>query len=183
MITLQEIREKAANYGACVDQYSKFCDLIDIGDEAMAWATCLGSSEWFQDNDIISFKEIHSHTDLAIVWDDLGFPAIKFNYKNGKLHGLYEKWYGVVKLKERCNYKNGKLDGVYEKWYDNGNQSIKYTYKNIKLDGLYQKWSDNGNLEIECYFKNGLLHGLCERYYPDGTLYSSDIYINGIKTT
>jgi len=80
----------------------------------------------------------------------------KANYKNGKLEGLYEKYY-KGKLGKRCNYKNGKLDGLYEEWWCNDRISMKYNYKNGKLHGLIKGWDPDGELNHKFNYVDGKL--------------------------
>ena len=68
----------------------------------------------------------------------------KVTYINGKIDGLYEKYYSNDKLYERSNYDNGVLNGLCEFWYDTTGKKMKQmTYKNGKLDGVYKYWCED----------------------------------------
>jgi antitoxin component YwqK of YwqJK toxin-antitoxin module len=60
------------------------------------------------------------------------------HYKNGKMHGLHERYYYDGQLEEQKNYTNGKLHGLHEEWDINGQLRKKENYKNGKLHGLHQ---------------------------------------------
>ena len=77
------------------------------------------------------------------------------NYKNGKLHGLWERYYDNGKLAYKKNYKDGKLHGLWERYYDNGQLWFKENYKNGKEDGLYERYYKNGQLGYKENWKDG----------------------------
>ena len=54
-----------------------------------------------------------------------------------------------------CTYKDGKLDGLYRRWYENGQLRNEYTYKDNKRDGSYREWYETGQLREECTYKEG----------------------------
>ena len=47
-----------------------------------------------------------------------GKVSVIKNYKQGTLHGPYEKYSESGQLEEKGTYKNGKLDGPYESHWD-----------------------------------------------------------------
>ena len=57
------------------------------------------------------------------------------NYKDGKLDGLWESYWGNGQLYYRCNFKDGKLDGLWEEFDKNGNLTETENYKDGKKDG------------------------------------------------
>jgi antitoxin component YwqK of YwqJK toxin-antitoxin module len=71
---------------------------------------------------------------------------------NGKREGLWEEYTGYNF--HRFNYKNGKLDGLYEV-YEKGNIYERCNYKDGKLDGLYEDYYPNGNIKYQSFFKEG----------------------------
>ena len=56
------------------------------------------------------------------------------NYKNGKMHGLWEYYYEDGQLWWKKNYKNGKLDGLWEHYYEDGQLKWKKNYKDGESD-------------------------------------------------
>ncbi len=110
------------------------------------------------------------------------------NYKNGKLHGLYENYNKNGKIIQRWNYLNNQLDGLYELWHDTQNDEIKRSngqlkhrsnYKNDQLDGLYEIWYPNGQLEHRCNYVNDQLDGIYELWYENGEAWPKFLYKNG----
>jgi len=68
-----------------------------------------------------------------------GKGRIKYRetYKDGKLEGLWEKFYENGQLRSRQNYKNGKLDGLSEWFYTNGRGSRRCYKDDEKVDMSY----------------------------------------------
>jgi len=82
------------------------------------------------------------------VWGDVRRIS---NYKNGKLHGSFTKWWPMVYKKGKSKlgptnpdwpyglkmsegtYNVGKPDGLYTSWYENGQKEKEYTYKDGEL--------------------------------------------------
>jgi len=119
-----------------------------------------------------------------------GHLSHRYSYKDGNLHGLYERWYTAADgghLSRRCSYKDGNLHGLYERWYNaanGGHLSERCTYKNDKLDGLYEWWynaSNGGQLLERCTYKDGEKDGLYEVWHIRGHLTHRCTYQNGIK--
>jgi len=111
------------------------------------------------------------------------------NYKNGKLHGSFTKWWPITnkwpsreikrlqlnprplkgpsypdwpygkKYQERY-FKDGKEDGIRTVWYLNGQKEWEEPYKDGELDGLVIGWHENGQKKSEETYKDGELDGL-----------------------
>jgi antitoxin component YwqK of YwqJK toxin-antitoxin module len=92
------------------------------------------------------------------------------SYKNGKLDGLYQKWYYNGELWEKTNYKNGKLNGLWEQYDNEGRLSATGNCLNNLANGLYCRWWDNGQLKDRKIYKNLKLDGLYEEWYSSGKL-------------
>ncbi|SNW62519.1 MORN-repeat protein, partial [Orpheovirus IHUMI-LCC2] len=54
-----------------------------------------------------------------------------------------------------CNYKEGKLHGKYEKWYISGEICKRGFYKNDKRDGLFFNYQGFGGLFTTKEYKDG----------------------------
>jgi len=75
------------------------------------------------------------------LYDGNGQLRKKANYKDGQLHGEYEKYDGGYptndekgQLRKKANYKDGQLHGEYEKYHGNGHLKEKANY----IDGIKQ---------------------------------------------
>lgn len=68
-------------------------------------------------------------------------------YKDDQLHGQYTRW-GVTNtatvIRERYNYNEGTLEGLYEKFHYNGSIAKRMTYKSGAIVGRVQAWDENG---------------------------------------
>ena len=72
-----------------------------------------------------------------------GGDIIKWNYKNGLLHGTQTRYENGFKVEE--NYINGIKHGRETAWYPNGGIAQKREWKNANL--LFVKeWDQEGNL-------------------------------------
>ncbi len=79
------------------------------------------------------------------------------NYVNGKLDGLYERFYLNGIHYERTNYKDGVYHGICEFWYDiTGKKMKSMNFENGKLHGAYKYWDQNGKLVEDFYFNHGI---------------------------
>ena len=56
-----------------------------------------------------------------------------------------------------CTCKDGKVDGLYKRWYDNGQLLDECFYKDAKKCGLYRKWNESGRIEGEYTYKDGVV--------------------------
>lgn len=57
----------------------------------------------------------------------------EFTYKQGRLHGEAQIWYGNGKMKRRGSFQNGKLSGKWEYWDENGRMICETTYQDDAL--------------------------------------------------
>ncbi len=78
-----------------------------------------------------------------------------FQFKDGKLDGLYFEWYKNGQKWMEKNYKDGLLDGPLTWWYENGQKWMEANYKDGKEDGLETHWYENGQKKCESNWKDG----------------------------
>ena len=80
---------------------------------------------------------------------------------------------------------DGKLHGVYEKYWFNG--QLKYRQENMhgELHGAREFFYQSGDLKLREHYRNGEMHGVLEWYdYEDGSLeyymcYQNDKLVEG----
>jgi len=77
------------------------------------------------------------------------------NYKDGKLEGLFTRWYENGQRSYEGNYKDGKLEGLFTRWYENGQKKFEGNYKNGKEDRLRTFWDKEGNVTKTEIYKDG----------------------------
>ena len=76
-------------------------------------------------------------------------------FRDGKKHGIYIKWYGNWQKVEQGQYKNGSRDGLWTQWYPMGEKEGEGTYKDGGRDGLWTLWHPDGQKESEITYENG----------------------------
>ena len=52
-------------------------------------------------------------------------------------------------------FKDGKVDGLGETYWGNGVLFVSATYKDGKLDGLWENYNTVGKLLQKCFYENG----------------------------
>jgi antitoxin component YwqK of YwqJK toxin-antitoxin module len=57
----------------------------------------------------------------------------EFTYRDGRLNGEAQIWYGNGKMKRRGSFRDGKLSGKWEYWDQNGNMVCESTYHEDEL--------------------------------------------------
>ena len=152
MKTLIQIRDEAIAKKACETQLNPFCKAIDEGDDLLAWQMVLGNNEWLIDAGIIKKSDLKAicieAQGIGLRFYTSGNVESRWNYKDGKLHGLCEWFYESGNIKHRYNYKDGKLPGIYEWFYESGNIKHRWNYKDGKrLNEQDFKDSDNEKSE------------------------------------
>ncbi len=81
----------------------------------------------------------------------------RVNYINGKMDGLYERFYLNGIHYECTNYKDGLLHGTCEFWNDISGKKMKsMVFENGKLHGPYKSWDQSGKLVEDFYFNQGI---------------------------
>ena len=153
--------------------------------------------EYFQ-NGIIKFKK---NQDNYIEYHDNGNLKVKYNFKNGKVHGeviryfengkdieqiytknegkfvgKYKSFWSKDQLGTESNYIDGKLEGTDITYYEHGTVMVKKEYKNGKKHGKYIFYYKNGNKEFEIDYFEDMRHGLFIKYSLDGKIKSKSQY-------
>jgi uncharacterized protein len=86
-----------------------------------------------------------------------------------------------TQLKEEYYEVNGKIEGVYKKYYYNGQIYIICNFINGILHGEYKSYHKNGQLFNECYHVDGKLNGEYKQYHNDGQVWTIIKYVNHKK--
>ena len=74
---------------------------------------------------------------------------------DGKLHGVYEKYWFNGQLKYKQESKHGKLHGPREWYYQNGQLEWREYQRNGEMHGLHAGYEKNGQLEWMICWQNG----------------------------
>jgi len=113
-------------------------------------------------------------------WGDKAVVETEVHYREGKLDGLYTKWYENGRKIEEGTYKDGKEDGLWTIWHEDGQKMVEIPYKDGDWEGVFRKWYDNGHLSEEGNYKNFKKDGLWTEFYEKNGLKKSDVtYYNG----
>jgi antitoxin component YwqK of YwqJK toxin-antitoxin module len=106
--------------------------------------------KWYKVSDQTSgshgLLEFESHYIQGILqsgksWYPNGLQHYERNYQQGKLHGLWRKWYFVSvqsseargQLEYEHNYQQGQFHGLYQGWYSDGQLMYESNYQQGKL--------------------------------------------------
>lgn len=143
-------------------------------------------------NRISHYRNGVKHGKETVYFPNAKDIEIESNYANGKLDGLYRKFYypdenNEKRIEVEAQYTDGEINGFYRSYYDEGNEIENYTAENGRIiDG--SRWViQRGNPKIPFiheYYSNGQLieqsayaHRIL--YRPtDGLLYTIQ-YENG----
>lgn len=109
-----------------------------------------------------------------------GPDGILMTYKDNQQHGLfYNKHDDGTTV--TCNYSNGKLHGIYQRYYPNGTLSHNENYVNDQLHGMSISWYPNGRLQAETFYFRGKKHGVERSWDYVAKLYVEHVYVHGEK--
>jgi antitoxin component YwqK of YwqJK toxin-antitoxin module len=114
---------------------------------------------------------------------DNGKPISQDSYKEGVLHGESRTFFFPSStLHEIVNYKEGKKHGLYEKYYTDGRIRLRAMYCDGVLCDTMRVFYPSGRVESEIPYVNDLRHGVEKNYSETGKVTSSVPYENGICT-
>jgi len=97
---------------------------------------------------ITYLKKDMSLVNGTVFYDNQGYLAIEYNYKDGKKHGPRRIWSKNGQLEIEYNYKEGKRHGLWRVWFENGQLEIETNYKDNRI--IYEKCWDEQGIKIEC---------------------------------
>jgi serine protease Do len=89
-----------------------------------------------------------------------------FTLRNGKIDGLYERYFLGGELSRKQNYTDGRLDGPFETHHENGQLRHKGVWNMGELEGPWEEYHPNGQLEARGTVNMGEMCG--EWIYGDG---------------
>ena len=90
-------------------------------------------------------------TGKAINYFVSGLKKSEGTYLNGKKHGNWIYWYGVIGpdfIESKGYYKFGKRDGLWEYWYPNGKKRETGYLTNQKRVGKWTYYNKDGSLDV-----------------------------------
>ena len=125
-------------------------------------------------------KKFSNETPNGIVYQLIGGSKyILGEVKDGKVSGLWTKWYENGQKKGEFTWKDGKVDGTWKWYWSNGTKMKEGNWKDSKLDGLWTEWYENGRKIIKGINKDGRRDGLWTWWYENGQKEGEDNYKDG----
>ncbi len=96
----------------------------------------------------VDYHDIDDNDDNDVLWR-------KETFKDGKNHGLFERYYKNGQIDYKGNYINGKRDALWEFYFENGQLRTKGLYKDGIRESKWVHYLENGRYERSETFKNG----------------------------
>lgn len=129
-------------------------------------------------NNMPTMKNTDALTD-AIVAENY-FPSGKLESRgtqvDGKLTGVFRRWYESGAIFGESEYIDGQLNGIIREWSEDGLLILSAAVKDGEFHGPYKSWWDSGLLKEEGMFQAGKRIGRYTWYKVDGSVWrSSDI--------
>ncbi len=91
--------------------------------------------------------------------------------------GDYAEYWSITDvLKETFHLIDGKIEGLYKRYYDNGMLAEVGFYKDGQANGHFKSYYPDGQLETDLHYREDKLDGYCEYFRQDGSLHSIDEY-------
>ncbi|MFT4780370.1 MAG: antitoxin component YwqK of YwqJK toxin-antitoxin module [Pseudohongiellaceae bacterium] len=100
-------------------------------------------------------------------------------YNNQPFTGVSEVFYSEILKAETIEYKKGKRHGVYKKWFRDGRISYEAHYDNGLQQGTAKSWWKNGKLRSEANYDKGIVNGIQKQWYKSGNLFKQMTIVNG----
>lgn len=106
---------------------------------------------------------------------------------NGKIHGIYRRYYSKVsknsnlnklKIKFEIPYVHGNIEGMYIKYSYSGKVIAQFPYKNGMKNGLCKSWTIDGIPRYETTYVDHVKHGSHIKYDYDGKIELKCTYEN-----
>ncbi len=98
-------------------------------------------------------------------------------YKKGLLHGESVTYFsGSEQPAEVLNYSNGRLDGLWIKYFEDGTIQTRATYVDDQLEGEFVTYHPNGEIMLIGQYHQGEKLGTWKTYDEEGNLLNEDVY-------
>lgn len=100
-------------------------------------------------------------------------------FRNGKKHGVWKKFYPNHQPLEIRYYHNGKKEGEHFVFWRNGQLKASYFLKDDVYHGAQREWTQKGLLIKELNYHNGKELGKQRVWYSNGEIKSNYVVKNG----
>jgi antitoxin component YwqK of YwqJK toxin-antitoxin module len=112
-----------------------------------------------EDGFLMEEQYVNGVNDGYAVTTKNGMKIAEYNFKNGKLHGVYRTWNENGNLAVETNWVNGLSNGKFKYFYENGNLKIEGIDSMGKLNGKHTEYYESGKMKKMEFWKNGLIEG------------------------
>lgn len=110
-----------------------------------------------------------------------GQIRLKYNYLNGKTHGIFEWYYINGQLSSKGEYFDNEPNGYWVYYDEQGNKTSEGNYFYGDKIGKWYKYSDTGIILSEANYKQGLIYGEYKTFNQDGSKKYEANYENGVE--
>ncbi len=196
-----DVRKNTDKCPNCKSKYTGGVFTIDCPVGMKVVSELMGNSG-FRMEYIVDGKGVRNGK-CQLVFQDL-YMSYECTYKDGKMHGLFTKYYPSGYINYTCDHANGKKNGVeriyyiendavhkeieykddikhgyYREYSMEGRLLLDYSMNNGKKHGRYRMWHESsGFLIIDMYYEYDKYHGSYKRYYSNGVLEIDTVYRN-----
>lgn len=101
------------------------------------------------------------------------------NYVNGVLEGESLEYYPEGTIYMKTFYKNGKVNGKREKFYGNEKLWFVDTMVDDLRQGLLTVWNESGKLWLTAEYKDNIYHGILKEWNEQEQLVREEVYVDG----
>jgi len=141
---------------------------------------------YFPDSKILQLEGRVENGKLSGIWRryyESGKPESSVNYEDGIPSGVAVFYYNNPKQSTmvELNFKEGKIDGIAREYYENGSRKATVEYEEGQANGKANFYYDSGMLKIEGQYKNGVKQGKWKHYAETGEPYSKEKWKKGVK--
>jgi antitoxin component YwqK of YwqJK toxin-antitoxin module len=100
----------------------------------------------------------------------------KIEIKNGKLDGTTIVFFDDGNIEENRSFKQGMMHGMWEKWNRQNIKIAEANYTGNLKDGKWYVWDDNGILRYDMTYSKGLKTGTWLMYDEKGKLKDRKVF-------
>ena len=149
----------------------KLCDIWEL----QVFVPSLKISEY---NDLIEKRDLVPHGEHTHYSENL-IVLYKENYKEGKLHGKYERYYPSGEKHITCSFLGNALHGDYMEYSDEGKLIFATSFINSRKKGEEKAFYTNGQEKYSTTYNDGMPDGQLKAYYENGELKRKASYQKG----
>jgi len=125
------------------------------------------------------WEKHEGNPDVVLEKDLLGRVISATTYKDGKMHGVVERYSELGTLSSRKFFLDDLEHGKAKYFFQDGSVSVEVDFFRGLPHGKYRSYYQTGELHREKIFEHGLPVGESISYYPNGNLQSMERFKRG----